>query len=183
MLGGKLLSEGMWSKLGFSWDHVKTSDNATMWTGLHDYSEDEWARFQFWLDRVYLDFTAKVAEGRGLPLETVQEIAKGRVWTGVQAKERGLVDELGGFDVALRLAREAIGLDPDAEIRLERFPKPKPPWKSLLDKGPPSSEAAAAVVARVLAEIQPAARMAQRLGLIESAPRTLAMPPELEPRP
>ena len=183
VLGGKFLSEGMWSKLGFSWDHVKTSDNATMWTGLHDYSEDQWARFQFWLDRVYGDFTAKVAEGRGLPLETVQEIAKGRVWTGVQAKERGLVDELGGFDVALRLAREAAGLDADAEIRLERFPKPKPPWKSFLDKGPASSEAAAAAVARALVEIQPAVRMAQRMGLIESAPRTLAIPPELEPRP
>jgi protease-4 len=182
VLGGKFLTEGMWSKLGLSWDHVKTSDNATMWSGLHDYSEEQWARFQFWLDRVYDDFTGKVAEGRGLPLETVREIAKGRVWTGAQAKERGLVDELGGLDVALRLAREAAGLDPDAEIRLRPFPKPKPAWKSFLGDRPSSSEATA-VVARALAEIQPAVRMAQRLGLIDSSPRTLAMPPELEPQP
>ncbi len=179
---GKFLSEEMWAKLGLSWDYVETSDNASMWTGLQDYSDIEWSRFQAWLDRVYEDFTTKVAEGRGLPLERVREIAKGRVWTGVQAKEIGLIDELGGFDVALRLAREAAGLAADAPIRLRRFPKAKPPWQAFLDEGPSSSETTAALV-RALEEIRPAARTARRLGLIEATPRTLALPPELEPRP
>ncbi len=183
VLGGKFLTEEMWSKLGFSWEHVKTSDNATFWTGLQDYDEAQWERFQSWLDRVYEDFTVKVAEGRDLPLERVREIAKGRVWTGVQAKENGLIDELGGLDVALELAREAAGLEVDAEVKLRRYPKPKSPLESFLDKGPSSSGTAVAAMARALEAIQPAARLAARLGLIESSPRILSVPPELEPRP
>ena len=182
VLGGKFLSQEMWSKLGLSWDWVESSDNGSMWTGLEDYSEEEWARFQAWLDRVYQDFTAKVAEGRGLPLETVQQIAKGRVWTGAQAKEIGLIDEVGGLDVALSLAREAAGLEPDAAIRLRRYPRPKSPLESLLDEGPASSEASAALV-QVLEEVRPALRLARRLGLIEATPQVLAMPPELESGP
>ena len=181
VLGGKFLSQEMWSKVGLSWDWVESSDNGSMWTGLEDYSEEEWARFQAWLDRVYEDFTTKVAEGRGLPLDTVRQIAKGRVWTGAQAKEIGLIDEVGGLDVALRLAREAAGLEPDADIRLRLFPRPKSPLQSLLDEGPASSEATTALV-RALEEVRPALRLARRLGLIETAPRTLAMPAELEPR-
>ena len=182
VVGGKFLSQGMWSKLGLSWDWIETSENASMWTGLQDYSELERERFQFWLDRVYEDFTTKVAEGRGMPLEEVQKIAKGRVWTGVQAKEIGLIDEVGGYDVALRLAREAAGLDPDAEIRLRQYPRPKKPWQAFLDEGPSSSESTAVLI-RALEQVQPAMRLAQRLGLVEPAPQTLAMPPELEPRP
>jgi protease-4 len=180
VLYGKMLSQEMWSKLGISWDWVETSDNASMWTGLEDYSEEEWVRFQGWLDRVYEDFTGKVATGRGLPLDRVREIAKGRVWTGIQAKEIGLVDEVGGLDVALELAREAAGLEPDAEIRLRLFPKRKTPFQSFLDEGPSSSEMSAALVA-ALEEVRPVARMARRLGLIEATPQTLAMPPEVEP--
>ncbi len=183
VLGGKFLTAGMWQKIGMSWDHVETSDNASMWRGNHDYSEQEWARYSFWLDRVYEDFTSKVAEGRGMPLERIQEIARGRVWTGVQAKELGLVDELGGYAVALDLAREAVGLSSGAAIELRTFPEPRSPWDELMGKGPSSSETAVLALAQVLEAIRPAAVLAERLGLIETYPRTLALPPEMEPRP
>lgn len=184
VLGGKFLTAGMWEKLGMSWDSVATSANAAMWTGTHDYSEAGWERYSFWLDRVYEDFTSKVAEGRDLPLERIQEIAKGRVWTGAQAKELGLVDELGGFPVALELTREALGLDAGAPIELRPFPKPRSPWEEFLDKGGSSSEAAAVLaLARVFETVRPAAVLAERLGLIESHPKTLALPPEMVPRP
>ncbi len=181
VLGGKFLTSGMWQKIGMSWDHVETSDNASMWRGTHDYSEQEWARYSFWLDRVYEDFTSKVAEGRGMPLERIREIAKGRVWTGVQAKELGLVDELGGYAVALDLAREAAGLG--TEIELEIFPKPRSPWEEFMDKGPSSSETAVLALARLLETVRPVAVLAERLGLVETYPRILALPPEMVPRP
>ena len=60
-----------------------------------------------------------------MPLERVKEIAKGRVWTGVQAKEIGLVDELGGFMAALAKAKELGGIDADAKVRIKAFPRPK----------------------------------------------------------
>jgi len=84
------------------------------------------------LDRIYDDFTTKVAEGRKLPKEKVLEIAKGRVWTGEDAKALGLVDELGGFPVAVRLVREAAGLPVDAKIHLKEFPLKKSPLEALL---------------------------------------------------
>ena len=182
VVGGKMLTPGMWQKLGISWDHVETSDNASMWAGTHDYSEAEWARYSAWLDRVYEDFTTKVAEGRGMPLERVQEIAKGRVWTGVQAKELGLVDELGGYAVAVDLVREAVGLEAGAPIELETFPRPRSPWEEFLDKGPSSSESAALAALELLETVRPAVVMAERLGLIETHPKILALPSEMVPR-
>ncbi len=182
VLGGKLLTSDMWQKIGLSFDHVETSENASMWASTHDYSEAEWERYSFWLDRVYEDFTSKVAEGREMPLERIREIAKGRVWTGVQAHELGLVDALGGFTVALDLAREAAGLDAGAAVELKVFPRPRSPWEELFGQGEPSSETAALALAQVLETLRPAAVLAERLGLIETYPRTLALPPEMVPQ-
>ena len=80
------------------------------------YTAPEWELVDRWLDRVYDDFTAKAAQGRGLTREQVHEVARGRVWTGAQARERGLVDELGGLHHALALARDRVGLPEDAPV-------------------------------------------------------------------
>lgn len=183
VLGGKMLTNGLWEKLGISWDEVHTSANARMFTGTHDYSEAEWQRFQAWLDRVYVDFTNKVAEGRKLPIERVREIAKGRIWSGETAKEIGLVDELGGVDVALKLAREAAGIAPDAEVELRLYPKAKTPWEQILSRDASNSEeeTAIALLTGVLDQVRPVMRLAARLGLLEQKPQALAMPAEIVP--
>ena len=181
VLSLKFLTQGFWDKLGISWDEVHTSANSQFWTGLADYTPEGWARFQTWLDRIYEDFTTKVAEGRGLPKEEVLKIAKGRIWTGEDAKALGLVDELGGFPVALRLAREAAGLAPDAPIRLKLFPPRKTFFQSLSEMFDSGGEevAARAAAVRAVRALQPAARAAARLGLL-GEPMELAMPP-IEP--
>ena len=81
------------------------------------FSEDEWAKLNEWLDFVYEDFTAKVARARAMSREAVHEVARGRVWTGADAAERGLVDELGGLRRAVEIARERAGLPDDAPLR------------------------------------------------------------------
>jgi protease-4 len=81
-----------------------------MFSTQRPFSDDEWARLEGWLDRVYADFTEKAAADRGLPLERVQELAKGRVWTGADAVSNGLVDRLGGLEDALELACRRAGL-------------------------------------------------------------------------
>jgi protease-4 len=77
------------------------------------------AAFSAWMDHIYDGFVARVAEGRHLPAARVQEIARGRVWTGVQAKALGLVDYLGGFDLAVDRAKALAGIR--GEARLEPF--------------------------------------------------------------
>ncbi|HCR66588.1 MAG TPA: signal peptide peptidase SppA, partial [Oceanicaulis sp.] len=86
------------------------------------WSETQAADYARLAEDVYEDFTLKVAEGRDLPLARIQQIARGRVWTGAQALELGLVDELGGFDAALASARALAGLSDSQRIRLQRFP-------------------------------------------------------------
>jgi ClpP class serine protease len=78
---------------------------------------------QAWLDRVYGDFTEKVARGRELSAADVERAAGGRIWSGSRARELGLVDALGGCTRALALTREAAGLAPDAAIELVEYPR------------------------------------------------------------
>ena len=186
VLGGKMVTTGFWDKLGLSWDEVHTSVNAPMWSATQDYTPEQWSRIEAWLDRVYEDFTTKVAAGRQLPKERVLEVAKGRIWTGADARESGLVDELGGLPVALRLARAAIGLPPDAAIRLKLFPAHPALWEAVLERllgdAHESSEpsAATALLVRTLRLVRPVLQLARTLGL---TPRqdVLTMP-DIRPR-
>jgi protease-4 len=178
VLGGKLLTTGFWDKLGLSWDDVSTSDNATMFTGTHPYTEHGRARFESWLDRVYEDFTSKVSEGRELPLERVREIAKGRVWTGADAFELGLVDRLGGIHEAMQVAREELGLDPDDEIRVRRIPGKRSTIEMLLGEERDHRDTAIiAVLTQALREIQPFVRIANQV--VDSERGELEVGPEL----
>ena len=167
---GKLLTREFWKEhIGITFDEVQTGKNANFSASTHDYSPEQWQKLQEILDRVYEDFTTKVAEGRQMEKEKVLSVAKGRIWTGENGKELGLVDELGGFDVALQLARKEAGIEPDAAITLKVFPRPKRMIEQLLQRGPDSSEPRAEVViaGQLLKEIRPLYKMAKEIGLIE----------------
>jgi protease-4 len=176
VFGGKMLTRDMWAKIGLTWDEVHTSANATIWSSLDDYSPPEWERFQAALDRIYADFTGKVAEARELPLPRVQEIARGRVWTGEEAREIGLVDDLGGFSAAIRAAKEVAGIDPEARVNLKRFPKARTPFEALMEAFEGGRESRAAL-AESLRRIQPYARQAQQVALGPARYGVLTMPP------
>jgi protease-4 len=87
-------------------------------------TEAELARIQGMVDHIYDQFLTKVAEGRKLEREKVQEIAQGRVWSGAEASKLGLVDELGGLQEAARFAAEKAGLGDDYKMDLPTGPKP-----------------------------------------------------------
>jgi protease-4 len=122
---GKFVTRDFWSRLGVQWDEVYFGKHAGLGTSLTDFSDDERQRFNKELDRVYDAFVDQVAEGRGLSDEASLASARGRIWTGKQAKERGLVDTLGGFPAAVSAIREILELEADAEVVLETYPKPK----------------------------------------------------------
>ncbi len=132
--GGKVVFTGLWNTLRLNWDGVKAGANADMESPHRPFSSDGWSRMQEGLDRVYTDFTQKVAAGRNLPIEKVQDVAKGQVWTGSDARDRGLVDELGGYSVAIRLAREAAKIPPERQVSVEEFPPPENPLQKLFEQ-------------------------------------------------
>ncbi len=123
--GGKVVIKGLSAKLGVSWDHMAGNSNATFWSAVQDYDAGQQRRLEGLLGAVYDDFVSKVAEGRNLPRERVAAAAKGRVWTGADARERGLVDVLGGYAATLGAVREIAGIAPDTAIRLRLFPRRK----------------------------------------------------------
>lgn len=175
---GKFLTSDFWEMLGISWDEIHTCPQATLWTGTQDYTPEQWALLQSTLDRIYIDFTEKAASGRDLPLEHVQEVARGRIWTGADALDLGLVDSLGGIPEAIRLLREAADLAPDAPIRLKRFPRPKKFLESILQKlGPLAGLLAnegAYPAGRHLEALEPALReLGRRVGPVQAGPLTM----------
>ncbi len=138
VLGGKFITTAFWEKLGVSWDGLQTHERSRMYSSVQDFSDEEWTRYNDFLDRIYDDFTTKAAKGRNMPLEKLQALAKGRVWTGRDALERGLVDALGGVNKAVELAKEAAGIPADTDISLQRYPEKKSPWDMF--KQPVNSE-------------------------------------------
>ncbi|MEM7020993.1 MAG: S49 family peptidase [Pseudomonadota bacterium] len=133
VVAGKPVLNALWREVGVAWGHAQRGANADMWTTTTNYSPRGRARLEAFLDGVYGAFTEGVAQGRELPLDQVLEVAQGRVWTGAQAKERGLVDSLGGFAEALAVTREEIGLDPDAAVALRSYPAPRDLWDQALE--------------------------------------------------
>jgi protease-4 len=183
VLGGKMLTSGLWNKIGLSWDEIHDGNNATMFTGTQDYTPAEWARFQSWLDRVYVDFTSKVADGRKLPKDKVLQIAKGRIWSGQEAKNLGLVDELGGFDTALKLAKKAAGIGDTEDVKLVLYPRPKSFLQSLLQRGGADNsdkEGVGQTVAKILETVQPVARQLEAAGINRKDQDDVLKMPEFE---
>ena len=95
------------------------------------FTPEQRAAFSGWMDRIYANFIARVAEGRKLPPERVAEIARGRVWTGAQARELGLVDEIGGFYQAVAAAKRLGKIEADQEVRLKLLPARRSPFEML----------------------------------------------------
>lgn len=170
VLAGKMVTPAMWEKVGLTFDQVEVGANANMWNASRSFSPDERVRFNAWLDRIYDDFTSKVAEGRKLPKEKVLEIAKGRVWTGEDAKARGLVDELGGYPAALKLAKAAAKIPAGEKVKVAVFPAEKNPFETLAERlsGEGEDESSFAAVVRLLEPLGPALRQieADRAGVL-----------------
>lgn len=141
VLTGKLVIRDLLGRLGVGSDTVRTNANADAWAIDAPFTPEQRAHREAEADLLYADFMARVAEGRNLTKDAVDRVARGRVWTGADALERGLVDELGGFRTALRRAKILAGLDEDADVRIVTYP-----GGSLLDMLRPraSSQPAAA---------------------------------------
>ena len=171
VVSGKQVVDGLVDRLGIGHEGVAGGRHGLMFSPLQAFTQEEWERLNVWLDRIYDDFTAKVADGRRLSGDRVHEIARGRVWTGADAKERGLVDELGGLPVALDMARQRAGLPPSDELDARVFPRL--PLAARLRPAQSSEDPAAASARLQLEAWGPFADVATRLGLSTYGPLML----------
>ena len=124
VFGGKFVVNGLLERVGLATGVVEQGPRSRMFSPRRPFADDERERLDALLDAVYEDFTSRVAEGRGMTRVAVEQVARGRVWTGADAREVGLVDELGGLHDAVRIARRRADLPDRAPVRPGRHVPP-----------------------------------------------------------
>lgn len=123
VLTGKFVTGALWTRLLFSRETIAFGEHATLESDEEPYSDEERKVVIKEIERIYAYFIDLVAKSRNMTTEEVQPLALGKVWTGRQALERRLVDEMGGLDAGIRKARELAGLAEDVVVREVRTPK------------------------------------------------------------
>jgi len=166
VVGGKfVLRRFQEDLLGITHDTLARGANADFFSSLDHFSPEQAQHYERLMGRIYDAFVGHVAEGREMTRAAVEAVAQGRIWTGRQALENGLVDQLGGLDVALDLARQQAGLETGESLAIDFYPRPP----SLMDF---LSQSLEPFLGRPTAE-------SLLLRSLPSAPMPLELPPEL----
>ena len=133
VLTGKFNLGGLYAKLGLSKDYVKTTENATLDYSFENFTPAQRNAVLRLMQETYRTFIEGVAEGRRMPVEAVDKIGQGRIWTGERARQLGLVDSLGGLDTAIAAAKELARISSSEQVSLLRLPAPRSLVDNLLD--------------------------------------------------
>jgi protease IV len=123
--GGKFVTGGAFEKVGANIEATLIGRNAGLESPERPFTPSERAKVQEQMRTFYKGFVAKVAASRKMPVERVEQLGEGRVWTGAQARQHGLVDALGGLDRAIALAKERAGISADTEVEIVNYPARK----------------------------------------------------------
>lgn len=132
IFGGKFSLKGLYDFLGINFESVQRGQNAGLLTPTRLHTPEEQERFRQFIQQGYDKFITGVAQDRKMTVEAVDQIAQGRVWTGKQAKERGLVDELGGLDAAIAVMKQTLQIPADQDVQIVDYPEPEDPFKFLV---------------------------------------------------
>jgi protease-4 len=139
---GKPVMKGFYDWLGVSNEYVMRGKNAGIFRETVKWTDEERAKMQDQANKIYYgDFVPKVAKGRGKTDEQVNQLGQGRVWTGTQAKERGLIDEFGGLEKAIEIAKQLANLPADKEVKRVPFPEARPFLESFFGSGDDNASA------------------------------------------
>ena len=165
---GKIVTGGTLGKLGITTETVKSGRNADMYSPLTPFSPEQRAKIDDFNQGFYDQFVEKVADARHTTPERIDAIAQGRVWTGQQAKEIGLVDELGGLDAAIAVAKQRARIPADEDVELVMYPPRRSFYEALAEQfgGPSTGHAWRAVLgdrdARAMAALTAPIRLFRR---------------------
>ena len=130
--GGKFNFKGLYEKLGIKKEIVTRGRNANIFSDYSSFTSEERLRIKKLMAEVYRDFVSKAAEGRKKSVAEIEKVAQGRIWTGKQAKELGLVDELGGLETAFLIARNKANIPQNARVETIILPKRKTLFEYLM---------------------------------------------------
>ena len=185
MFLGKPVVKGFYDWLGVSNEYVMRGKNAGIFRETEKFTPDERAKMTEQANVVYYDnFVPKVAAGRKKTTEEVNAIGQGRVWTGTQAKANGLIDEFGGLEKAISIAKELANLPTDKEVKRVVFPEPRPFFETLFGNDSSSEtkeqQAQAALLESMPADVRRAFRYAALFDQMQRGQAMLMMPYELE---
>jgi protease-4 len=190
VFAGKPVIKGFYDWLGITNQYVLRGKNAGMFRETEKFSDEERAKFIQTVNNFYYNqFVPKVAQGRGRDREYIDSIAQGRVWTGQQAKERGLVDEFGGLDRAVEIAKELAGIPADKGVERVVYPEPKTLFQQFFGGGGDDDEARAeaqarqqeqAVLATLPEDVRRALRYARLFDRMQRGEAMALMPFELK---
>ena len=131
---GKIAIEGTLEKVGVTTETVTSGANADIYSPFEPFTPAQRARVQDYMQGFYDDFVEKAAESRRMTPEKIDAVAQGRVWTGRQAREHGLVDALGGLDEAVRIAKERAGIAADEDVELVVYPARRSIYEALTEQ-------------------------------------------------
>ena len=127
---GKFDLSNLYQWMGISVDQVKNYPHADIFSSSRSLGADQRKRVEDWIADLYQKFVTKAADSRRMDFEDLEEKARGRIYTGAQAKALGLVDSLGGFEVAIQELKRALSLDEDTPLDLHLYPRPKSWWEA-----------------------------------------------------
>jgi protease-4 len=181
---GKPVVKGLYDWLGITNEYVMRGKNAGIFRETEKFSETERAKMVEQTNGIYFDnFVPKVAKGRNKSVEEVDTLGQGRVWTGTQAKANGLIDEFGGLEKAIDIAKELAGLPADRDVRRVVFPAPKPYLQELFGSDEDSQlkeeRTQAALLEMLPAEARRAFRYSALLDKMQRGEAMLMVPFEL----
>jgi len=163
VVAGKPVMRGFYDWLGITNEYVLRGKNAGMFRETEKFSDDERAKFEDWIKTTYYqDFVPKVAKGRKKDPQAIDAVGQGRVWTGAQAKDRGLVDEFGGLDRAIDIAKELAKIPADKGVERVILPYPQTFIQQLLNSNSDNSSAKVEQQRAIAAALPEDARRALR---------------------
>jgi protease-4 len=181
VVGGKMAIRGLYQKIGITTETIERGKNSGLFSSSGPFTDSQRAVMTEFMEDIYRQFTTKAAEGRKMPVEKLRELAGGRVYTGLQAKENGLVDELGTLHDAIAESKKLAGLDADDNVRIEVLPQPTNMFESLFGDVDKEEEVR---IGRGLESLAPEmvelARKAYALRAVFDQPAALVMPFELD---
>jgi protease-4 len=184
VVAGKPVVKGLYDWLGITNQYVMKGKMAGLFRETEQFSPEERKKFEGWINETYQDFIAKVAKGRRRTTAEVDAVGQGRVWTGAQGKDRGLVDEFGGLDRAVEVAKELAGIPKDKGVHRVILPYPRTFLQDLLSRADDDSETAEtpqlkqqrAILAAMPEDTRRAFRYALMLDKMKDGDAMLVMP-------
>lgn len=185
VFSGKPVIKGLYDWLGITNEYVLRGKNSGIFRESEKWTPDERAKMEEQANNIYFNnFIPKVAKGRNMSVEQANELGQGRVWTGTQAREKGLVDEFGGLEKAIDIAKQLANLPADKDVRRIVFPAPRPFIETIFGD-PESTQTKEQIAQKAFADSLPPAarrglRFAEIMNNMKRGEMMMLMPFELE---